>query len=629
MIQMETSPFKFLDAYQKDDREIFFGRDLEVEALYQMTFQTNLILVYGMSGTGKTSIIQCGLANRFDSSDWFEIFIRRQENINKALVRELKHKDTYDSFQPDYDIKAMVKSLYLDHLRPIYLIFDQFEELFIIGKEAEQKAFFDKIKPLVEQPDLPCKIIIVMREEYLAPLTSYEKEIPNLFEKRLRIEPMTRLNAQKVILGTLRNPAFNIELETDSIAETIIDNVTEGKGRVQLTYLQVLLDKLYRMAAKHGKNPVRFTQDLVKEAGKIEDFLGSFLDEQLLVFSREIDNKDSALLFLKAFVSEKGTKLPVLKHDLIEMLPSMSLAKINIYLSFFINRRILKPIDNDQFELSHDTLADKIFRSQVKGIDMPMIEFPDEKPPTPFAGFGPYTQEMAVYFFGRTLETQDLFNKVVNETKIRTTLVFGPIGVGKTSLIQAGLLPRLKNIADVQYIKCSRRFVETANVQFLLHTPPQKDASESQLLETAYQWEKNKPPKSTRKIIIFDQFEEFYIWVNQVDELHHFYEHVAHLLDLKLNCDIIFVVRDEFFSHLQDFESMVPGILEEQVRVKHVDNDTGMRIVEKLAQEAELILEDQEVIQKIVENVCDDDGRINLTYLQLYMERLFQEATES
>ena len=49
-------PFKFLDAYEKKDKKKFFGREEEIEMLYQTTFQTNLTLVYGRSGVGKTSL---------------------------------------------------------------------------------------------------------------------------------------------------------------------------------------------------------------------------------------------------------------------------------------------------------------------------------------------------------------------------------------------------------------------------------------------------------------------------------------------------------------------------------------------------------------------------------------------
>lgn len=61
----QKSPFKFLDAYTKEDTEIFFGREKEVEELYQKIFNGRILVVYGSSGTGKTSLIQCGLAAKF------------------------------------------------------------------------------------------------------------------------------------------------------------------------------------------------------------------------------------------------------------------------------------------------------------------------------------------------------------------------------------------------------------------------------------------------------------------------------------------------------------------------------------------------------------------------------------
>ena len=48
------SPFKFLDAYTKEDKDIFFGREAETDELYDRVFETNLVLLYGASGTGKT-----------------------------------------------------------------------------------------------------------------------------------------------------------------------------------------------------------------------------------------------------------------------------------------------------------------------------------------------------------------------------------------------------------------------------------------------------------------------------------------------------------------------------------------------------------------------------------------------
>src|SRR6185436_16022384 len=82
-------PFKFLDSYNQNDTEMFFGRDEEIAALYEMVFQNLILLVYGASGTGKTSLIQCGLAGRFKSYEWLSLTIRRGTNINTALEKAL------------------------------------------------------------------------------------------------------------------------------------------------------------------------------------------------------------------------------------------------------------------------------------------------------------------------------------------------------------------------------------------------------------------------------------------------------------------------------------------------------------------------------------------------------------
>ena len=50
-------PFKFLDSYTREDKNIFFGRDSETEDIFRKLYSGKLLLVYGKSGTGKSSII--------------------------------------------------------------------------------------------------------------------------------------------------------------------------------------------------------------------------------------------------------------------------------------------------------------------------------------------------------------------------------------------------------------------------------------------------------------------------------------------------------------------------------------------------------------------------------------------
>ena len=133
------SPFKFLDAYTAQDKDRFFGRELEQQRLIELLFRSRLMMVYGQSGTGKSSLVQCGLTKVMSPADYFPVLIRRRTNLITSLqtaVGSLIDKPD------DTDVLDLVAQLSRYVMRPVYLIFDQFEELFISGDQAEQTVFF-------------------------------------------------------------------------------------------------------------------------------------------------------------------------------------------------------------------------------------------------------------------------------------------------------------------------------------------------------------------------------------------------------------------------------------------------------------------------------------------------------
>jgi len=387
------SPFKFLDSYTKDDREIFFGREKEIAELYRRVFDSRIMVVYGMSGTGKSSLIHCGLASKFRESDWLNVNIRRGKNlllsmaeaISKASLRvsDSSSKVIYNfentdeiSKKTDYFRKA-VKNLYLDHYKPIYFIFDQFEELFIFGTKKEDEIFINVLQSLLVS-DLQCKFIFILREEYLGWLTTFEKSIPGFFNNRMRIEKMDIGNAKNAIEGPCK--IHNITVE-EGFAETLLEKLSAGETDVELTYLQVYLDKIFRLSTgllpplggKKGVAPT-FTLSLLKKIGNVSNLLGSFLDDQI----SNLPDPDTAMTVLKAFVSARGTKRPVNTEEIREY--ALTTGKdidektINDLLISFVNLRILQDKDHTgRHELKHDALAAKIFEN-VTLVEKELIE---------------------------------------------------------------------------------------------------------------------------------------------------------------------------------------------------------------------------------------------------------------
>ncbi len=356
---MPQSPFKFLDSYTREDRDIYFGRSRETEALYTAVFKSKMVLLYGVSGTGKSSLIQCGLANKFQESDWLPVFVRRGRDMLDSLFQSLIQTHIEAPRLPKKrtakGFLKLLQSLYLDHFKPVYLIFDQFEELFIFGNKEERDEFVQLMEALQES-DVQVKVIFSIREEYLAMLTEFEDRLPELFLNRIRVERMHFPQAKEVIQGACQYA--NIEIE-EGFEEQLLEKLTGGKKELELTYLQVLLDRLWKKSGE-GKNG--FTLTLLESMGHISDLLGQFLEEQI----NELEKPEQGLTVLKTFVSVQGTKKQLTFEEInqgcLSLGQELDEKAVQDLLHRFTDLRILRDKDESgRYELRHDSLAAKIY----------------------------------------------------------------------------------------------------------------------------------------------------------------------------------------------------------------------------------------------------------------------------
>jgi hypothetical protein len=370
------SPFKFLDAYDVKDKDVFFGRDDEIADLYEMVNQNRLILVYGQSGTGKTSLVRCGLAGRFDITDWYPILIRRRDDINasfKAALTKALEGDLLETYAES------IEELYALNLRPVYLIFDQLEEIFTEREnEAEQIEFIETIAGIY-RANLPCRILFIIREEYLGHLYNFEKIIPTLFDRRLRVEPMNYGNVSKVITKSCNK--FNITLENkEEAVRQIIESISDKKSGIQLPYLQVYLDMFYREdfertypeGSSEELPPLTFELREIDDFGAIGNVMKKFLDQQEKRIMKYLGDRyttvpeDAVQRILDPFVTLDGTKRPIAYHmegerlvlegKVHDRMVGIDEEMLRDGLDQLERSRILRK-DDDSFELAHDSLA--------------------------------------------------------------------------------------------------------------------------------------------------------------------------------------------------------------------------------------------------------------------------------
>lgn len=209
--ETRRKPFKFLDPYGIEDRDIFFGRDLEISEIYSRFYRSRILLVYGESGSGKTSLVQCGLGSEIPAEDVQFITVRSAVSPLESLKKEILKIATFPDGE-SLSCADMLQEAVFIKSKTIGLIFDQFEEFFIFQPSSVRDQFILEMNDWLAR-DLNIRIVICIREEYLARMTEMEAFIPQLYQNRLWVRRMSREQAQEREKATnivLNNPDYPI-----------------------------------------------------------------------------------------------------------------------------------------------------------------------------------------------------------------------------------------------------------------------------------------------------------------------------------------------------------------------------------------------------------------------------------
>jgi formylglycine-generating enzyme required for sulfatase activity len=159
---------------------------------------------------------------------------------------------------------------------------------------------------------------------------------------------------------------------------------------------------------------------------------------------------------------------------------------------------------------------------------------------SPFVGLKPFKRADARIFFGRSREIYDLCHKVLRVDKPRLLLLDGYSGTGKSSLLQAGLIPRIEQAGwAVVYGRREQDKVYGLSGVF------------QSLLKEA------EGKAETRKLIILDQVEEAVY--NRIEGLPRELEQLAD--DIK-----VAVLNHPNYKFILGFRSEMKGRIEEVLR---------------------------------------------------------------
>jgi len=212
--------------FTKEQGDVFYGRDDEIESLYKKISFNQIVVLYGKSGLGKSSLINAGLIPRLQKeTDYKAIFFRFYANTSNSetslskIKNQLKstlEKETFlDKIIPEEDsLWYWTKRYQIESGRNQYLfVFDQFEELFTYPEESI-KQFKIELTELIKHsiPQRFHDIYSILNQNDPTLLTEDEE---NLFYKDFSIKLLFAIRSDRLHL---------LDRLSDSIPQILSNN---------------------------------------------------------------------------------------------------------------------------------------------------------------------------------------------------------------------------------------------------------------------------------------------------------------------------------------------------------------------------------------------------------------------
>lgn len=400
-----------------DDKDIFFGRNDDIDKLVKLINLKRITVLYSKSGYGKSSLLQAGVNPVLEENSQI-ITIRFQNYIDaeqsnsplqtvKAALFLIQKSFLNKIIKKEKTLWYYLKNRQLDNFernipKKIVLVFDQFEELFsypdknidefleefseIVSPTIPQKYMDEFEEKIFENPNFLTKeelnffhnnvdlrIVISIRSDKLSYVNRLKTYIPNILQNTYELLPFTEAQAEEAILnpiytkGDFISPRFDYENEA---LEKILKFLTKsGKQKIETFQIQIL--------CQYCENLIIENQDIVT-TNKGIPYITS---ERLGNISKIYENFYSDLL--KKFPKSKLLAIQTLIEDnLIVNIERVSLPDKTILtfpgideniLQILIDSHIIRGEENSvggvSYELAHDTLIAPILKERAKRLE--------------------------------------------------------------------------------------------------------------------------------------------------------------------------------------------------------------------------------------------------------------------
>lgn len=409
-------------SFQKEDADIFFGREEDVRQLLRLIRLEKLVILHGKSGLGKTSLLNAGLLPVLESAPAAPAADEPDEERPATEVQEIRF-GAYQAEMTDLPVDVLKQQIQAeapmhplvaqwaegpDSLwyyfkskqlsdrddRTTLLVFDQFEELFtypeselehfkkefsdllnghvpdifqknmIAGLREDRKAVSREDKRWLNKP-LNVKVIIGIRSDRLSLLDQFTDQAPNMLVNLYELKPLNREQARSAIVqpaekrsAVYLTPPFTYDAEA---IETMLDALSNDQGEIESFQLQLLCQYLENQVLEDPELRTILTERFGGREG-VQTILNNYYEREI----GKLPEKDQTIA--RRFI-EEGL---IINEKRVAVAAGSEQARFGVsenLLQRLLDSRLIREGNihlGKIYELSHDTLVEPVLKSYEK-----------------------------------------------------------------------------------------------------------------------------------------------------------------------------------------------------------------------------------------------------------------------
>jgi hypothetical protein len=284
--QLEAEPFFGLLAVDEKRCHLFFGRDQETEEVLQRLAKSNILMVDGDSGSGKSSLVKAGVVPRWrggavaevegrrpTDSIWHVVDLQPGRNPRRALGEAVERasRQLSNNFA---DVDKMATAAEQGKIGTVrrtlrcglpanktrtLLVVDQFEELVTLTPKDQREPFIRLLLDLAEPGDRMFSVVLTMRRDYYNLLSS--PECRALYDRlegdpyaHYRLGRMTDDGLRCIVVEPLQLAGIE-RREAQELADAVLRDVGQRPG--DLALIQFALTRTWERRNEFGNQLVR------------------------------------------------------------------------------------------------------------------------------------------------------------------------------------------------------------------------------------------------------------------------------------------------------------------------------------------------------------------------------------